>query len=84
MVFDKASLPKTLLFGTVSAILYTLMFIYSGELVEYAHRTRQGEHIWFFIPIVIAFVFSYVHGTFTGSFWDTLGLKPAQKINQKK
>ena len=57
MVFDKASLPKALLFGTVSAILYTLMFIYSGELVEYAHRTRQGEHIWFFIPIVIAFVF---------------------------
>ncbi len=84
MVFDKASLPKALFFGGVSVILYTLMFIYSEQIIEYAHRTRQGEHIWFLVPIVIAFVFSYVHGTFTGSFWDTLGLKPAQKNNQKK
>ena len=84
MAFDKASLPKALLFGVVSAILYTLMFIYSDALVEYAHRTRQGEHIWFIVPIVIAFVFSYVHGTFTGSFWDMLGLKPAQKHSKKK
>ena len=84
MVFDKASLPKALIFGVASAVLYTFMFVYSDALVEYARRTRQGEHIWFFVPIVIAFVFSYVHGTFTGSFWDALGLKAAQDNNQKK
>lgn len=79
MAFDKASLPKALFFGIGSAILYTLMFVYSDRIIEYAHRTRQGEHVWFLVPIVIAFVFSYVHGTFTSSFWDTLGLKPAPK-----
>jgi len=84
MAFDKASFPKALIFGAVSAVLYTLMFMFSDHLVEYARRTRQGEHIWFLVPIVIAFVFSYVHGTFTGSFWDALGLKAAQKNNQKK
>ncbi|MBI3775727.1 MAG: hypothetical protein HY273_09280 [Gammaproteobacteria bacterium] len=84
MAFDKASLPKALIFGAISAVLYTLMFVYSGELIELAHLTRQGEHLWFIVPILIAFVFSYVHGTFTGAFWDTLGLKPAQKYNKKK
>jgi len=84
MAFDKASLPKALIFGVISAVLYTLMFVYSDRLVELAHLTRQGEHIWFIVPIVIAFVFSYFHGTFTGAFWDTLGLKPAQKNFNKK
>jgi len=30
----------------------------------------------FLIPIVIALVFSFVHGAFTGAFWDAVGLKP--------
>jgi len=84
MAFDKASLPKALMFGAVSFVLYTLLFVYSDQLVEFAHLTRQGEKIWFVVPIVIAFVFSYVHGAFTGYFWDILGLKPAQKKNNKK
>lgn len=84
MAIDKASLPKALTFGASSTALYTLMFIYSDELVEYARLTRQGEKIWFVVPIAIAFVFSYVHGAFTGFFWDTLGLKPAQKKKDKK
>ena len=84
MAFDKSSLPKALIFGVISAALYTLMFVYSDRLVELAHLTRQCEHIWFLVPIIIAFIFSYVHGTFTGAFWDTLGLKPAQNNNKKK
>jgi hypothetical protein len=31
------------------------------------------------VPIIAAFVVSYVHGAFTGMFWDTLGLKAANK-----
>lgn len=84
MSFDKASLPKALIFGVVTAVLYTLMFVYSDHLVEYARLTQQGEKIWFVVPIIIAFIFSYVHGTFTGAFFDVLGLKPAQKNNKKK
>lgn len=84
MTIDKASLPKALIFGVVNALLYTLIFVYSDQLVNYAKRTQQGEKIWFIVPIIIAFIISYVHGTFTGAFWDTLGLKPAQKYNKKK
>lgn len=29
------------------------------------------------LPILIAFAVSYVHGAFTGLFWDVMGLKPA-------
>ncbi|HPB76848.1 MAG TPA: hypothetical protein PLY96_16565, partial [Chromatiaceae bacterium] len=32
----------------------------------------------FLIPVVVAFVFSYFHGAFTGHFWETLGLRAAK------
>lgn len=31
------------------------------------------------VPITIAFLLSFVHGAFTGLFWDVIGLKAAQK-----
>lgn len=29
------------------------------------------------LPIMLAFAISYVHGAFTGLFWELMGLKPA-------
>jgi len=43
-----------------------------GTLVE-------GNWLNVLVPIVVAFVMSYVHGVFTGMFWDSLGLKAAKK-----
>lgn len=40
---------------------------------------HQGTLWYFLIPILIAFMFSKVHGDFTGHFWDALGFKPAKK-----
>ncbi|MDH5182643.1 MAG: hypothetical protein OEX12_02015 [Gammaproteobacteria bacterium] len=62
-------------FGIVSAVLYTLLYIYSGDLEKASQLVQQGEKIYFLIPIAIAFVFSYFHGTFTDRFWSMLGLK---------
>lgn len=70
---------KAIVYGIVSVALYFLLFIYADETVELARRTREGETIWFLVPIVIAFVFSYAHGAFTGAFWAAVGLKPAPK-----
>lgn len=84
MKIDKANLPRAIGFGTASVVLYTALFLYSDELVDFAQRTRAGEKIWFLVPIVIAFVFSWVHGAFTGYFWDVLGLKPAKNSARKK
>lgn len=57
--------------GVLVALLYWLLFIYEGQILE---LTSQGK--WFFVvPVGIALVFSLIHGTFTGYFWDVLGLK---------
>ena len=69
------ALAVTLLLGAVSAGLYFLLFLYSDRLVELAAATRQGEKLYALIPIAIALVFSFVHGAFTGRFWELLGLQ---------
>jgi hypothetical protein len=65
------ALTKTFILGGVSALLYFLLWLLAEPIIAY---TQQGK--WFFIiPIAIAFVFSAVHGAFTGHFWDVLGVK---------
>jgi predicted membrane-bound dolichyl-phosphate-mannose-protein mannosyltransferase len=78
-----SSLVKAVLYGAASAALYVLLYLYADQTVELARRAQQGEHIWFLAPIVIAFVFSYVHGNFTAHFWDAIGLNPAGKKRRK-
>jgi hypothetical protein len=77
------SLAKAVTYGVVSIALYVLLFVYADETVDLARRTREGERWLFIVPIVIAFVFSLVHGAFTGYFWDAIGFKAADK-NKKK
>lgn len=74
----KPSLLPTITFGVASAVLYFLLFQYSDHFVEWAERTRHGEKIFFLVPVVVAFVFSYFHGHFTGHFWESLGLRAAK------
>ena len=65
------ALTKTFILGGASALLYFLLWLLSEHIMAYS---QQGK--WFFIiPIAIAFVFSAVHGAFTGHFWDVLGVK---------
>lgn len=82
---DKSkALISALLFGIVSAILYALLLANSSLFVEWAQRTHQGEKSLFLIPIVVAFVFSWIHGNFTGHFWESLGVKAAKSSESKK
>ncbi|HSH30583.1 MAG TPA: hypothetical protein VK971_11790 [Thiohalobacter sp.] len=69
------ALAVALLLGAVSAGLYFLLFTYSDTLVELAARTRQGEKLYALVPLAVALVFSFVHGAFTGRFWELLGLR---------
>lgn len=78
-----SSLVKAVLYGIGSVALYVLLFLYADETVELARRTREGERVWFLVPIAIALVFSYVHGAFTGYFWDALGLKAASRHRKR-
>jgi len=69
---QKRKLIKLLLWGIIVAALYVCLYVGAKPLIEW---TAQGR--WtFIVPIAIAFIFSFVHGNFTGKFWDFLGIKP--------
>lgn len=62
---------RTVIYGLFSLTLYYLLYRYHDFILAYS---KEGQ--WHFIvPISIAFVFSVVHGNFTGQFWDLFGIK---------
>jgi hypothetical protein len=67
----KKPVGKMVLFGICSIIIYGAIFLFQGLITAYFTR---GE-IYTILPIVGAFVLSYVHGHFTGYFWTVLGIE---------
>lgn len=65
---------QILIYGVMSIALYFLLYQFADVILE---LSKQG-HWYFSVPIVIAFIFSFVHGHFTGHFWDILGIKAKQ------
>lgn len=64
-------LLRTLIYGSGSVLLYLLLYLFHKPILE---ASQQGG--WYFVvPIGIAFIFSVVHGNFTGHFWDLFGIK---------
>ncbi len=62
---------RAVLYGLASLLLYFLLYFFEDSIL--AFTTRGG---WYFIaPVIVAFIFSYAHGTFTAHFWDLLGIK---------
>lgn len=80
----KSSLLAMLLFGGVSGVLYFLLLANGNIFVEWAQRTQQGEKWLFVVPVAVAFLFSYVHGSFTSHFWETMGLRAASSKKSNK
>ncbi|MBF0147479.1 MAG: hypothetical protein HQL84_15085 [Magnetococcales bacterium] len=66
---------STLALGSVSAALYLLLYLHEEKLETIANLIRQGHKSYVVVPIGIALIFSFIHGAFTGRFWDLLGLK---------
>lgn len=64
-------LIQTLVYGAISIGLYFCLYLFANDILE---LSRQG-HWNFIVPIAIAFVFSWIHGNFTGQFWDLFGVK---------
>lgn len=74
-VLNVRALIATLVLGGASLLLYLLLFVFADRLTELAHLTSEGHRLYALIPLLIAMVFSFVHGAFTGRFWDLLGLR---------
>lgn len=60
-----------ILSGAASIGLYVFLAAYSREILEISTSKESG---YFLVPIVIAFIFSFAHGAFTGYFWEALGI----------
>lgn len=78
----KNPLLATIVFGTISIALYIMLLLNSEWLIELAQRTKNGEKFLFLVPIIVAFVFSYVHGAFTGHFWESVGLRASNNATK--
>ena len=59
--------------GVLCIGLYALLFWNAERVV--ALCAEPGVMAALF-PVGVALVFSFVHGAFTGKFWDALGVKP--------
>jgi len=69
------AIVATSVLGAASAILYLLLFLFADSLIALAEQTREGNRLYALVPIAVAMVFSFVHGAFTGHFWELLGLR---------
>lgn len=79
---DDAGKPwgKLIATGTVTAMLYALLFAFEEDVMASFTRT---DGLYPLLPVAAAFAFSFSHGAFTGYFWDALGVKARPQVQQK-
>lgn len=65
-----STIGKTLLFGAASATLYVLLYFHADALAAFCSQGGVSASV----PIGIALLFSYVHGSFTANLWRLLGV----------
>jgi hypothetical protein len=69
-----------LVMGLLSAAMYTFLLMKQTMINTYS--AMGGAYA--FLPIATAFLFSYVHGSFTGNFWTVLGIEASKKKKEVK
>ena len=70
----KKAFVSAIVMGVLSVGLYASLFL-KQDLVN---ATFGKGDAYALLPIATAFVFSYVHGSFTGNFWTALGIEAAK------
>ncbi len=66
--------------GALSAVLYSALLLNQ----EFLNKYFALGGVYAFLPIATAFIFSYIHGSFTGHFWTVLGIEAAKKKKEVK
>ncbi len=66
--------------GIISVALYVALLL--NQDVVNGNFGKGG--LYAFLPIVTAFVFSFIHGSFTGHFWTVLGVEASKKKKEVK
>jgi hypothetical protein len=79
-IAKKKPVGAMIVMGIISIALYTTLLLKQDLL-----NTTFAQGGWYaLLPIVMAFVFSYFHGSFTGHFWTVLGIEAARKKKEVK
>jgi hypothetical protein len=78
-ITKKKALVSAIIFGVLSCGLYALLFV-KEDLIN---STFGKGGAYALLPIATAFLFSFVHGNFTGSFWSALGIEAAKSKGGK-
>ena len=76
----KKPYAAAIIMGIASLALYAGLLTQQGVINEYF--TKGG--VYAFLPIAAAFLFSLVHGNFTGNFWTVLGVEASKKKKEVK
>lgn len=76
----KKPLGKMIITGIVSVALYGILL--SNQDLANDYVSRGG--LFALLPIAVAFLFSIVHGSFTGKFWTVMGIEAAKKKKEVK
>ncbi|BCB95698.1 hypothetical protein JZK55_06200 [Dissulfurispira thermophila] len=76
----KKPIGRMIIMGIISIALYTALLTNQAIINNYVGRGG----IYAFLPIVMAFIFSFVHGNFTGDFWAVIGVEAARKKKEVK
>ena len=66
--------------GVVSIGLYAALLMNQSMLNE----TFSKGGLFALLPIATAFLFSFIHGNFTGNFWTVLGVEASRKKMEVK
>ncbi|MFN3481033.1 MAG: hypothetical protein ACK415_11720 [Thermodesulfovibrionales bacterium] len=75
----KKPVVKMIVTGVITIVLYTLLLTNQETINNYF-----GRGGWYaFLPIITAFIFSFAHGAFTGSFWTVVGVEAKKKREGK-
>ena len=69
------ALRAAIMFGIGSIVLYVMLYKFNYDIRHLGEMASQGDKTFFLMPIGIALVFSFIHGSFTGYFWNVVGLK---------
>jgi hypothetical protein len=76
----KKPVGAMIVMGIISLALYATLLL-KQDLVN-SIFAKGG--LYALLPIITAFVFSYIHGSFTGHFWTVLGIEAAKKKKEVK
>ncbi len=74
----KKALKGAIVFGLITAACYVAVFLNSELVMKYF--TKGGAYA--LLPVGTAFLFSFVHGAFTGNFWSALGIEASKEVTR--